>query len=95
VIDDPLKPEDASSEGQRHAANQWCDHPIQPAERHADRRHCANHAPLAGEPPSDVTRGAISPGWTEPREVVRLPAIADDEEPHRVETVFGRQSVGR
>ena len=44
---------------------------------------------------SGVTRGAISPCWTEPWEVVRLPAIADDEELHRVETVFGRQSVGR
>jgi hypothetical protein len=26
---------------------------------------------------------------------VRLPAIADEEELHRVETVFGRQSFGR
>ena len=31
----------------------------------------------------------------EPWEVVRLPAIADDEELHRVETVFGWQSFGR
>jgi hypothetical protein len=26
---------------------------------------------------------------------VRLPAIADDDERHRVETVFGHQSLGR
>jgi hypothetical protein len=45
--------------------------------------------------PSGVTRGAISPCWTEPWEVVCLPAIADDEELDRVETVLGRQSVGR
>jgi phage terminase large subunit-like protein len=31
----------------------------------------------------------------EPWEVVRLPAIADDDELHRVETLFGRQSFGR
>ena len=31
----------------------------------------------------------------EPREVVRFPAIADEDELHRVETVFGRQSFGR
>ena len=31
----------------------------------------------------------------EPWEAVRLPAIADEEELHRVETVFGRQSFGR
>ena len=31
----------------------------------------------------------------EPYEVVRLPAIADEEELHRVETVFGRQSLRR
>ena len=28
-------------------------------------------------------------------EVVRLPAIAEEDERHRVETVFGRQSFGR
>jgi hypothetical protein len=31
----------------------------------------------------------------EPWEVVRLPAIAEADERHRVETVFGRQSFGR
>jgi hypothetical protein len=31
----------------------------------------------------------------EPWEVVRLPAIADDDELHRVETVFGCQSFSR
>jgi hypothetical protein len=31
----------------------------------------------------------------EPWEVLRLPAIAEDDERHRVETVFGRQSFGR
>jgi hypothetical protein len=31
----------------------------------------------------------------EPWEVVRLPAIADDDELHRAETVLGRQSFGR
>jgi hypothetical protein len=31
----------------------------------------------------------------EPWEVVRIPAIADDEELHRIETVFGRQVFGR
>ena len=31
----------------------------------------------------------------EPWEVVRLPAIAEDDELHPVETVFGRQSFGR
>jgi hypothetical protein len=31
----------------------------------------------------------------EPWEVVRLPAIAEDDELHRVETVFGWRSFGR
>ena len=31
----------------------------------------------------------------EPWEVVRIPAIDDDDELHRIETVFGRQSFGR
>jgi hypothetical protein len=31
----------------------------------------------------------------EPWEVVRLPAIAEDDDRHRVETVFGRQCFDR
>ena len=48
--------------------------------------------------PSGVTRGDDLAGHVlaqEPWEVVRLPAIADDDELHRVETVFGWQSFGR
>jgi hypothetical protein len=39
-----------------------------------------------------------SPGMSlaqEPWEVVRIPAIADEDEKHRAETVFGRQSFRR
>jgi hypothetical protein len=28
IIDDPLKPEEALSQAQRQAANEWCDHTL-------------------------------------------------------------------
>jgi hypothetical protein len=44
------------------------------------------------DPGDDLAGHALA---QEPWEVVRLPAIADEEELHRVETVFGRQFFGR
>ena len=90
VIDDPLKPEEALSQTQRQAANEWYDHTLY--SRLNDKlsgaivliMHRLHEDDLAGH----VQR-------QEPWEVVRLPAIADCDEAHRVETVFGRQSFGR
>jgi hypothetical protein len=66
-------------------------HPLQPAKRQARRRHRADHAPPAREPalgrhPRDDPAGHVLA--QEPCEVVRPPAIAEDDERHRVETVF-------
>jgi hypothetical protein len=48
IIDDPLKPEEALSQAQRQAVNEWFDHtPLQPAQRQAEGCHCADHAPVA------------------------------------------------
>jgi hypothetical protein len=73
-------------------------HPLQSTERQARRCHRADHAPPAREPalrrdPRDDLAGHVLA--QEPWEVVRLPAIAEDDDRHRVETVFGRQCFDR
>jgi hypothetical protein len=57
------------------------------------RLHESLPSGLTWRDPGDDLAGHV-PGQ-EPWEVVRLPAIVDQEELHRVETVFGRQSFGR
>jgi predicted phage terminase large subunit-like protein len=90
IIDDPLKPEEALSQAQRRSANEWYDHTLY--SRLNDKltgaivliMHRLHEDDLAGHV-------LAQEDWN----VVRLPAIADEEELHRVETVFGRQSFGR
>jgi len=90
IIDDPLKPEEALSQAQRRAANEWYDHTLY--SRLNDKltgtivliMHRLHEDDLAGHV---LTQ--------EPWEVVRLPAIADEDELHRAATVFGLQSFGR
>ena len=72
--------------------------PASAIRRQADRRDRADHAPTAREPalgrdPGDDLAGHVL--TQEPWEVVRIPAIADANELHRVETVFGWQSFRR
>ncbi|MBV8132032.1 MAG: hypothetical protein JO282_05895 [Alphaproteobacteria bacterium] len=90
VIDDPLKPEEALSQAQRQAANEWYDHTLY--SRLNEKltgaivliMHRLHEDDLAGHM-------LAQEDW----DVVRLPAIADENELHRVETVFGRQSFRR
>ena len=62
IIDDPLKPEEALSQTQRQAANDWFDHTLY--SRLNDTRSGSiiviMHR-LHESPPSGVTRGTISP----------------------------------
>ena len=62
IIDDPLKPEEALSQAQRQAANDWFDHTLY--SRLNDTRSGSiiviMHR-LHESPPSGVTRGTISP----------------------------------
>ena len=73
-------------------------HPLQPAQRQALGCNRGDHAPAAREPalgcdPRDDLAGHVlaQEDW----DVVRLPAIAEADELHRVETVFGSQIFGR
>jgi hypothetical protein len=90
VIDDPLKPEEALSQTQRQAANEWYDHTLY--SRLNDKLSGAIVLIMHRLHEDDLAGHVLA---QEPWEIVRLPAIADEEELHRVETVFGRQSFGR
>ena len=65
-------------------------HALQPAERQALGGDRGDHTPIARGRPRR-TRAGAQEDW----DVVRLPAIAEADELHRVETVFGRQCFGR
>jgi predicted phage terminase large subunit-like protein len=90
IIDDPLKPEEALSQAQRQAANEWYDHTLY--SRLNDKLTGAIVLIMHRLHEDDLAGHVLA---QEPWEVVRLPAIADDDELHRAETVFGRQTFGR
>jgi hypothetical protein len=90
VIDDPLKPEEALSQTQRQAANEWYDHTLY--SRLNDKLTGAIVVIMHRLHEDDLAGHVLA---QEPWEVVCIRAIADQDELHRVETVFGRQSFGR
>jgi hypothetical protein len=98
VIDDPLKSEEALSQTQRQAANEWYDHPLY--SRLNDKLSGAivliMHR-LHERLPSGVN--GERPRWPRLRrekwEVVRLKALADETEAYPVETVLRSQSFDR
>jgi len=83
-------PEEALSQAQRQAANEWYDHTLY--SRLNDKRKGAIVLIMHRLHEDDLTGHVLA---QEEWEVVRLPAIADEDERHRVETVFGRQVFGR
>jgi predicted phage terminase large subunit-like protein len=99
IIDDSLKPEEALSQAQRQAANGWFDpHPLQSTEPHPDGCHHPDHAPgarkpaLGNDPGNDLAGHALA---QEDWEVVRLAAIAEDDESYTLDTELGPYSFAR
>ena len=90
IIDDPLKPEEALSQAQRRAANEWYDHTLY--SRLNDKLSGAIVLIMHRLHEDDLAGHVLA---QEPWEVVRLSAVAEEDELHRVETVFGRQSFIR
>jgi hypothetical protein len=90
VIDDPLKPEEALSQAQREAANEWYDHTLY--SRLNDKLSGAIVLIMHRLHEDDLAGHVLA---QEDWEVVRLPALAEEDELHQVETVFGRQVFGR
>ncbi len=90
LIDDPLKPEEALSDAQRKAANEWYDHTLY--SRLNDKRHGAIVIIMQRLHEDDLIGHVLAQeGW----EVLSFPAIAEADEAHRIETIWGAQCFGR
>jgi predicted phage terminase large subunit-like protein len=90
IIDDPLKPDEALSETQRRAVNDWFDHTLY--SRLNDKRRGVIIIIMQRLHEDDLVGHVLE---QEPWEIVRLPAIAEEDEVHRIESPFGPRIVSR
>src|SRR6266403_3554811 len=84
LIDDPLKPEEALSEARRNATNDWFVHTLY--SRLNDKRSGAIVAIMQRLHEDDLVGHVLA---LEPWEVLSFPAIAEEDEVHRIETIWG------
>jgi hypothetical protein len=87
IIDDPLKPEEALSQAQRQAANDWFDHTLY--SRLNDTRTGAIILIMHRLHEDDLAGHVLA---QEDWEVVRLAAIAEDDESYTLDTELGSHS---
>jgi predicted phage terminase large subunit-like protein len=90
LIDDPLKPEEALSEAQRQTANDWYDHTLY--SRLNDKRHGVIVIIMQRLHEDDLVGHVLA---QEPWEVLSFPAIAEAEEAHQIETIWGPRCFTR
>jgi predicted phage terminase large subunit-like protein len=90
IIDDPLKPEEALSDAQRRAANEWYDHTLY--SRLNDKRHGAIVIVMQRLHEDDLVGHVLA---QEEWEIIRFPAIAEADEVHRIDTLFGPRCFTR
>ena len=90
LIDDPLKPEEALSAAQRKSANDWFDHTLY--SRLNDKRHGAIVIIMQRLHEDDLIGHVLA---QEPWELVRFPAIAETDEVHRIDTIWGPRTFTR
>jgi len=90
LIDDPLKPEEALSEAQRKAANDWHDHTLY--SRLNDKRHGAIVIIMQRLHEDDLVGHVLA---QEQWEVLSFPAIAEEDEVHEIETIWGPECFRR
>jgi predicted phage terminase large subunit-like protein len=84
LIDDPLKPEEALSEAQRQAANEWYDHTLY--SRQNDKQRGAIVIIMQRLHEDDLVGHVLG---QEDWEVLSFPAIAEADEAHEIETIWG------
>ena len=84
LIDDPLKPDEALSDAQRKTANDWFSHTLY--SRLNDKRSGAIVIIMQRLHEDDLVGHVLA---QEPWEVVCFPAIAEADEVHRIETIWG------
>jgi predicted phage terminase large subunit-like protein len=90
VIDDPLKPEEALSEAQRRAANEWFDHTLY--SRLNDKRSGAIVLIMHRLHEDDLTGHVLA---QEAWDRLALPALAEADEAHGLEHFWGRERIAR
>ena len=90
LIDDPLKPEEALSDAQRQAANDWYDHTLY--SRQNDKQRGAIVIIMQRLHEDDLVGHVLG---QEPWEVVCFPAIAESDEVHEIETIWGPRCFTR
>src|SRR5215469_16309319 len=90
LIDDPLKPDEALSDAQRKTATDWFSHTLY--SRLNDKRSGAIVIIMQRLHEDDLVGHVLA---QEPWEVVCFPAIAEADEVHRIETIWGRQCFTR
>src|SRR6266403_1256546 len=90
LIDDPLKPEEALSDAQRRAANEWFDHTLY--SRLNDKRSGAIVIIMQRLHEDDLVGHVLA---QEQWEILSFPAIAEKDEVHRIETIWGAQCFTR
>ena len=90
AIDDPLKPEEALSKTQRQGCNEWFVHTLY--SRLNDKRTNAIAIIMQRLHEDDLVGHVLG---LEPWEVLSFPAIAEADEEHRIETIWGPQCFTR
>src|SRR6201987_4718230 len=90
LIDDPLKPEEALSDAQRQAANEWYDHTLY--SRQNDKRRGAIVIIMQRLNEDDLVGHVLA---QEHWDVVSFPAIAETDEVHEIETIWGPRCFRR
>src|ERR1700757_2068752 len=90
LIDDPLKPEDALSKALRQACNEWFVHTLY--SRLNDKRTGAIVIIMQRLHEDDLVGHVLG---QEPWEVLSFPAIAEADEGHEIETIWGPRHYTR
>jgi predicted phage terminase large subunit-like protein len=90
IIDDPLKPEEALSDSQRKAVNDWFDHTLY--SRLNDKRNGCIVLTMQRLHEDDLVGHVLG---LEPWKVIRFPAIAQEDESHVIETPYRTHLVRR
>jgi predicted phage terminase large subunit-like protein len=90
IIDDPLKPEEALSEAHRRGANEWFDHTLY--SRLNNKQQGAIVLIMHRLHEDDLVGHVLA---QEDWEIVRLPAIAEDDETIVVDSLLGKRCFER
>jgi predicted phage terminase large subunit-like protein len=90
IVDDPLKPDEALSDTQRKAVNDWFDHTLY--SRLNDKRKGCIILIMQRLHEDDLVGHVLG---LEPWKVIRFPAIAEENETHVIQTPYGTRRFER